>query len=516
MISILNKSLCESCLEEISSEPCPKCGFIKAEYTPDSMILPCGSILQYRYAVGKVIGKGGFGITYLAYDTKLERKIAIKEYYPYELARRASGTASVTVSDGDTSETFQDGAEKFYNEARMVAKFNDNPSVVSIYDFFYENNTVYYSMEFLNGKPLKEHIKENGLLSAEEAILIAKNIASALMSAHSMNVLHRDVSPDNIMVCSDGKIKLIDFGAARQVIAEASQSLSVILKPGFAPLEQYQKKGRQGPWTDIYSLGMTLYYGLTGITPEDPMSRFEDDSEFESGMQSIPEELRKIIRKATMLQTRERYKDISEFTADLDSISEKDLSALKKQLESEHRGRITDELTGLKNRQGLNEYITDTISDRVNSGKPVNIVMCDIDHFKNVNDTYGHDAGDIVLKNVANILRGASDSGEDHTFRFGGEEMIVILNCEASQAYETAEQIRKEVERSVHTVITDGQKKDIRVTISMGVYQMNPDVKMTSENARDVFDSEFKNADTLLYTAKETGRNKVVAQVNKS
>lgn len=512
MLSIFNGSICESCFEEISSEPCPRCGFSRSDYAPETMILPCGSMLQDRYAVGMVIGRGSFGITYLAFDTKLERKLAIKEYCPQNIAGRYLGTVSVEVSHKDMSEAFKAGAEKFYNEARIVAKLNDNPGIVSIYDFFYENNTAYYSMEFLDGTTLKEYIKEKGLLSVEEAISIGKKIASALASAHSMNVLHRDVSPDNVIICGDGKIKLIDFGAARQLVAEASQSLSVLLKPGFAPLEQYQKKGRQGPWTDIYSLGMTLFYGLTGITPEDPMSRFEDDSEFEAGIQSIPEALRDIIRKAAMWKIEDRYQDISEFKKDLDSISERNLSDLKKQLESEHMGRITDELTGLRNRQGLNEYILDTVCSRVNSGKPVNIVMCDIDHFKSVNDTYGHDAGDIVLKNVAGILRNAA--GPDHVFRFGGEEMILLLNCEEDQAYDMAEQIRKEVERTVHTVTAEGQTKDISVTISMGVYRMRPDAEMTPENARDIFDSEFKNADTLVYAAKESGRNKVVTQNN--
>lgn len=183
--------------------------------------------------------------------------------------------------------------------------------------------------------------------------------------------------------------------------------------------------------------------------------------------------------------------------------------ALKK--EFEHQGRITDELTGLKNRQGLNEYAVNTICGRINSDKPVNIVMCDIDHFKSVNDTYGHDAGDIVLKDVAKILQDGTRSGSDCAFRFGGEEMILILNCEPEEAYEIAERLRTEVESSRHTVTVDGQEKNINVTISMGLYQMSPETEMIPENARAVFDSEFKNADELVYAAKESGRNKVSA-----
>ena len=182
--------------------------------------------------------------------------------------------------------------------------------------------------------------------------------------------------------------------------------------------------------------------------------------------------------------------------------------ALKK--EFEHQGRITDELTHLKNRQGLNEYAADTICGRINDNLPVNIVMCDIDHFKSVNDTYGHDAGDTVLRNVAAILQEGTRTGSDCAFRFGGEEMILILNCEPEKAYEIAERLRASVESSVHTVMADGQEKNISVTISMGVYQMSPEIEMTPDNARAVFDAEFKCADELVYNAKETGRNKVV------
>lgn len=182
--------------------------------------------------------------------------------------------------------------------------------------------------------------------------------------------------------------------------------------------------------------------------------------------------------------------------------------ALKK--EFEHQGRITDELTHLKNRQGLNEYVADTVCGRINQDKPVNIVMCDIDHFKSVNDTYGHDAGDIILKNVAHILQEGTRTGSDCAFRFGGEEMILVLNCEPEQAYAIAERLRSEVEKAVHTITADGQEKNISVTVSMGVYQMSPGIDMTPENARNVFDIEFKNADELVYKAKETGRNKVV------
>lgn len=319
MINISGKSLCENCFSEITSEPCPVCGYSPQDHISDPTVLSSGSVLQGRYAVGRVIGKGGFGVTYLAYDIKHDEKIAVKEYYPYGIALRNPESTIVSVSTEDAADIFKSGAEKFYDEARLVAAFNGNPSIVSVYDFFYENDTVYYTMEYLEGQTLKDYVEKNGVITSEQAVYIAEKISSALMTAHSANILHRDVSPDNIMICSDGKVKLLDFGAARQVVANASQSLSVILKQGFAPLEQYQKKGRQGPWTDIYSLGATLYFALTKDIPDDPMTRFESDDEYSSNKYSIVQPLWEIIRKATMLRIEDRYSNIFEFRSDLAS-----------------------------------------------------------------------------------------------------------------------------------------------------------------------------------------------------
>lgn len=182
--------------------------------------------------------------------------------------------------------------------------------------------------------------------------------------------------------------------------------------------------------------------------------------------------------------------------------------ALKK--EFEHQGKITDELTKLKNRQGLNEYLENTVCGKINDGKTVNIVMCDIDHFKNVNDTYGHDAGDEILKGVAKIIQ-AHTRGDDCTFRMGGEEMIMMLHCEPEQAIQIAERCRKAVEAASFSIKQqDGEIKNISVTVSMGVSPMQPAEEMTVYNARAIFDSEFKKADEFVYAAKETGRNKVV------
>ena len=319
MITLNNKQICENCFSEVSSEPCPYCGFVKNEYRHDPITLAVGSVLNQRYMIGGVIGKGGFGITYLAYDLKLDARLAVKEYYPMGLAVRAPGSTLVSISNEESAEPFRTGAEKFYNEAKMVAKFNGNPNIVSVHDFFYENDTVYFTMGYLQGETLKTYLKKKKV-SEGQAINIFQSISSALLASHSLNILHRDISPDNIMLCDDETIRLLDFGAARQVMAEQSQSLSVILKQGFAPLEQYQKKGNQGPWTDIYALGATVYTALTGEMLNDPMTRLEDDTEFASNKHGISEALWNVIQKCTQLKIQDRYQDIHELKRDLNAI----------------------------------------------------------------------------------------------------------------------------------------------------------------------------------------------------
>lgn len=187
-----------------------------------------------------------------------------------------------------------------------------------------------------------------------------------------------------------------------------------------------------------------------------------------------------------------------------------DLS-LKK--EFEHQGRITDELTRLKNRQGAKEYAANTMAHNVNAEKDMCLIMCDIDHFKSINDTYGHDAGDTVLKNVAGILQSGTRQGADSAFRWGGEEMVCVLNCDYDHAMDIAERLRQQIESATHLVYNaEKQPVNVSVTISMGVYQVKPDKEIAQENAFNFFEEQLKFADALAYEAKGTGRNKVVGE----
>ena len=321
MITLGNKQICEYCLSENGGEPCRFCGFDKARYRNDWGVLPPGSVLSGKYIIGKIIGHGGFGITYLAFDIMRGKKIALKEYFPITFAVRDKDGITVTVTNSGDADIYKNGMEKFYEEASFVAKFSGNPNIVSVFEFFYENNTAYFTMELLQGLSLKAYIEKKGCLAPEQALYIADRISSALMATHRANILHRDISPDNIMLCEDGNIKLIDFGAARQVMADNPKSMSVILKQGFAPLEQYQRHGKQGPWTDLYSLGATLYYAVTGSCLDDPMTRLDNDDGLQSNSFEIEPQLWEVIRRSLELKIDDRYSDAIEFRSDLNRIA---------------------------------------------------------------------------------------------------------------------------------------------------------------------------------------------------
>lgn len=321
MIEINGKNLCESCFCNADAEPCPNCGFSAAEYSADPLVLPIGTKLNNKIIIGRVMGKGGFGVTYLGYDLRMEKTIAVKEYYPNGIVYRAPGGTEITINDAKSAENFEKGAEKFYAEAEMVAQFNGNPNIVSVYDYFRANNTVYLVMEFIQGITLKNYIKKHGRLSDGQALFVMDKIAAALSITHSAGVLHRDISPDNIMICRDGKVKLIDFGAARQIMAESSSDLTVVMKHGYTPIEQYTKKGRQGAWTDIYSLGASVYYALTEVVIDDPYSRMDDDAELAENSHGVNSDLWDILKKCTMINSSDRYGSAIDLRKALKSVS---------------------------------------------------------------------------------------------------------------------------------------------------------------------------------------------------
>lgn len=274
------KQLCMGCMEAYDDafEVCPHCGFIRGTTAEEAYHMDPGAVIHNRYLVGKVLGSGGFGITYLGYDMTLEKKVAIKEYFPVEFATRMQNQTMVTVFSGEKEEQFVTGMKKSLDEAQRLAEFQQTPGITQVFDFFEENNTAYIVMELLEGEILKEKLRREGKMTVEDALPIVFAVLGALKTVHEKGIIHRDIAPDNIYLLKNGEVKLLDFGASRQVTGTHSKSLTVILKPGYAPVEQYQSKGEQGPWTDVYALAATFYKMITGKRPPDSTERWTNDT----------------------------------------------------------------------------------------------------------------------------------------------------------------------------------------------------------------------------------------------
>ena len=276
------------------------------------------TVITERYILGRVLGSGGFGVTYIAKDLLFDKICAIKEYLPFNWVYR-KGTDIIPSSDSKRI-MFEHGKKRFLDEARTLCKFSGHENIVQVENFFASNNTAYLVMEYLDGINFRTFIsKKGGKVSFEVAQEVFLATAKALNDVHSQNVLHRDISAENIFITRKGKIKLIDFGSARQIAANSDQSLSVMLKPGPAPLEQYSSNGCQGPWTDIYSLGSTFYNAVTGTQVPAAPDRNENDTlvPLQQLCPSIPEEWCKAIDKSLKVSYKDRYQSISELLEDI-------------------------------------------------------------------------------------------------------------------------------------------------------------------------------------------------------
>ena len=279
-----------------------------------------GTRLIGRYTIEKVLGQGGFGITYLGMDELHEKPVAIKEFFPQGIVtRNIEYQDTVTVTFVGEKENYEKGKERFLKEARTMAKFSKDEGIVKALDFFEINNTAYIVMEYLEGVTLKQYLRENQRIAPEDLIELLVPLIESLDEIHSQGMIHRDISPDNIMVLPDGRIKLMDFGAARDYTEFGEKSLSIVLKPGYAPPEQYQTHGVQGPWTDIYALCATMYKCITGENPPDAIDRLVDDhlkkiSAFGFTVSTLIEEA---IIKGMSVAAKDRYQNVGDFCEDL-------------------------------------------------------------------------------------------------------------------------------------------------------------------------------------------------------
>ncbi|MCU0922424.1 MAG: protein kinase [Burkholderiaceae bacterium] len=283
--------------------------------------LPPGTRLG-EFEITELVGEGGFGLVYAAQDHSLQRRVALKEYMPSSLAARAGGS-QVQVKSQRHRETFDAGLKSFINEARLLASF-DHPSLVKVYRFWEANGTAYMVMPFLDGATLKDVLRQMGSPPDEGWLRnVLGPLTEALLVIHAEQCYHRDIAPDNVMLMPGGnRWLLLDFGAARRVIGDMTQALTVILKPGYAPVEQYAEIPgmKQGPWTDVYALAAVVYFAITGRTPPPSVGRLLNDTYaplVQSAAGRYSERFLAAIDRALAVRPERRTQSIGEFRSDL-------------------------------------------------------------------------------------------------------------------------------------------------------------------------------------------------------
>lgn len=301
---------------------CAKCEFDASSYQQPNMAPPLGTCLNERYFLGKVLGEGGFGITYVAWDIVLMVPVAVKEYFPSGIVTREKEepqTGTLQIYEGKSRLEFEKGKEDFLKEARSLSRFMKLPSIVSVRDFFQENHTAYIVMEYVEGTRVRNYIRANGKMPGEKVLALMEPVIQSLCDIHKTGLIHRDISIDNLMFDENGQLKLIDFGAARNVELPEN-TITVSIKRGFSPEEQYRAKGEQGPWTDLYSLCGTMYFMMTGKIPDESVERVYADHLVTLQQKddiSLSLQQKKAIDKGMAVLAKDRYRDLEEFYNDL-------------------------------------------------------------------------------------------------------------------------------------------------------------------------------------------------------
>ena len=306
---------CFGCMEEIHGYPCPVCGFDPAQAAAPNYVLPYGAILNGRYIVGKMLGQGGFGITYIGWDLAMERKVAIKEYYPSGQVSRNPGSRDLTLYTNEQSrQARQNGMQMFLKEARKMSKVDNLTNVVRVRDIFQENETAYIVMDFVEGETLKARLDKTGPLTWKQAKEIFVPAMQAMEQVHQAGLVHRDISPDNLMLTPDGRVMILDLGAAKDLAINKGASSAMVVKGGFSPPEQYAQQGGSGSWTDVYAMAATMYHSLTGVVPPTAVDRMQGEpvnwALLETG--GVPNHVIAALQNAMKLNARERTQTMAE------------------------------------------------------------------------------------------------------------------------------------------------------------------------------------------------------------
>lgn len=273
-------NICLKCMNEKPSQDgfCPHCGFDESKSPQESSQLDYWTILRGQYLVGKCLGQGGFGITYVGFDMNLELKVAIKEYFPFRYAvRDQAGGTRVHLLEGAQKPIFEEEKRRFIEEARILARFNELPGIVKVRDYFEENDTCYIVMEYVEGDTLQQYVKsQGGVLPAEKVLTMMEPVIKSMIQIHQRGVIHKDISPDNIMITNNGRMKLIDFGSAERKDMSRDTGLQTY-KDRYSPLEQRMEEGKVGTYSDIYAFCATMYYCMTGTPPDSVTERMSVD-----------------------------------------------------------------------------------------------------------------------------------------------------------------------------------------------------------------------------------------------
>ena len=302
---------CFGCMRElpVPDEPCPHCGYDRRAATFNRNHLPPGSVLCDRYVIGQALGLGSFGITYIGWDEIRQTRVTIKEFMPSAFAHHRAGDDTVQFYSPEGRALFEKGLRRFGEETAVLRRLTQTESVSTILDYVETNGTGYAVMEYLSGETLKSRLAQYRMLTFDEAMEILAPVLRTLDVVHQAGLLHRDISPDNIFLCDDGRVKLLDFGSAQFELIQNSEELSVVLKHGYAPPEQYVQYMLAGPWTDVFGAAATLYKMLTGIVPPDVMQRQREDTLQKPSEIAcvLPPQAEQALMRALSLRPEDRY-----------------------------------------------------------------------------------------------------------------------------------------------------------------------------------------------------------------
>lgn len=273
---------CPHCMRELTGHrggACPFCGFNAQKSPQPAEAMPRNTILNGKYLVGDVLGRGGFGITYIGFDLSLESRVAIKEYYPSGAAMRREGESELYWSSTYKFHSSREDAKNYFlKEARKMARVENIPSVVRVRETFLANETAYIVMDYVEGETLKARLRREGPMTYTACYALLRPMMQDLCKIHRQGVIHRDISPDNIMIQGDGSVKLLDLGAAKDLNKHSDEVSVPVGKNGYSPMEQYLNNGRIGPWTDVYALCATIYYACYGVRVPQSLERLEQDT----------------------------------------------------------------------------------------------------------------------------------------------------------------------------------------------------------------------------------------------